>query len=89
MAGYLVLFILVSTPGLVWVKAVHGHWGFYDQSGPENLLLSNTLDHSVRSYEHNETYRNALKTLPLETMPIVGYIAQTALDRVEVRVVVR
>ena len=51
-----------------------------DKSGPENLLLSNTLDHSVRTYEHNSTYENVVHTIPLETIPILKYVFKTFLN---------
>jgi len=79
LAGYALVVVMVCTPALLWVKEVRGQWGFYDKSGPENLLLSNTLDHSVRTYEHNETYREVLKSVPLETGPIVEYVLKTFL----------
>ena len=78
--SYVLLVVMVCTPALFWVKEVRGQWGLYDKSGPENLLLSNTLDHSVRTYEHNETYREVLKTIPLETGSILKYVVKTFLD---------
>ncbi len=80
LTGYALLVALICTPALFWVKEVRGHWGLYDKSGPENLLLSNTLDHSVRNYEHNETYKEVIKTIPLETGPIFKYVANTFLS---------
>jgi len=80
LASYVLLVVMVCTPALFWVKEVRGQWGLYDKSGPENLLLSNTLDHSVRTYEHNETYREVLKTIPLETGSILKYVVKTFLD---------
>ncbi len=80
LTGYALVVIMVCTPALFWVKEVRGQWGLYDKSGPENLLLSNTLDHSVRTYEHNETYQEVLKTIPLKTGPILKYVVQTFLD---------
>jgi len=79
LAGYALVVVMVCTPALLWVEEVRGQWGLYDKSGPENLLLSNTLDHSVRTYEHNETYREVLKSVPLETGPIVEYVLKTFL----------
>jgi hypothetical protein len=78
--GYILLVAMVCAPALLWVKEVRGQWGLYDKSGPENLLLSNTLDHSVRTYEHNETYREVLESIPLETGPIFKYIFETIRD---------
>ncbi len=78
--GYVLLVAMVCAPALLWVKEVRGQWGLYDKSGPENLLLSNTLDHSVRKYEHNETYREVLETIPLETVPVLKYILETLRD---------
>jgi 4-amino-4-deoxy-L-arabinose transferase-like glycosyltransferase len=78
--GYILLVAMVCAPALLWVKEVRGQWGLYDKSGPENLLLSNTLDHSVRTYEHNETYREVLESIPLETGPIFKYILETIRD---------
>jgi tetratricopeptide (TPR) repeat protein len=80
LVSYVLLVVMVCTPALFWVKEVRGQWGLYDKSGPENLLLSNTLDHSVRTYEHNETYREVLKTIPLKTGPILKYVIKTFLD---------
>lgn len=81
LGGYILVIAMVCTPALLWVKEVRGQWGLYDKSGPENLLLSNTLDHSVRTYEHNETYQEVLKSIPLETGPIFNYILQTFWDQ--------
>lgn len=78
--GYVLLVAMVCAPALLWVKEVRGQWGLYDKSGPENLLLSNTLDHSVRKYEHSETYREILESIPLETGPIFKYILETIRD---------
>lgn len=78
-AGYVLVVGMVCASALFWVKEVRGQWGLYDKSGPENLLLSNTLDHSVRKYEHNETYEEVLKSVPLETGPIFKYILETFL----------
>lgn len=80
LGGYILVVAMVCTPALLWVKEVRGQWGLYDKSGPENLLLSNTLDHSVRTYEHNETYQEVLKSIPLETGPIINYVLQTFWD---------
>jgi hypothetical protein len=80
LGGYILVVAMVCAPALLWVKEVRGQWGLYDKSGPENLLLSNTLDHSVRTYEHNETYREFLKSVPLETGPISEYILKTFLN---------
>ena len=80
LAGYVLVVVMVCAPALFWVKEVRGQWGLYDKSGPENLLLSNTLDHSVRTYEHNETYREVLKSVPFEAGPIFEYILKSFLD---------
>ncbi|HIB42930.1 MAG TPA: hypothetical protein EYO37_02980 [Nitrospina sp.] len=80
LTGYVLVVVMVCTPALFWVKEVRGKWGLYDKSGPENLLLSNTLDHSVRTYEHNETYQEVLKSIPLETGPIFKYVLKSFLD---------
>ncbi len=80
LTGFSLIVLLVCAPGLFWVKEVRGQWGLYDKSGPENLLLSNTLDHSVRTYEHNETYQEVLKSISLKTGPVLEYILETIVD---------
>tara|TARA_B100000315_G_scaffold151864_1_gene140692 strand:+ start:11686 stop:13875 length:2190 start_codon:yes stop_codon:yes gene_type:complete len=76
--GFLVIFILTSTPLLVWVKVVRGKWGLYDQTGAENLLISNRIDHDPRIYPPQEIYFEYTKNVPLKILPIIHYISETA-----------
>ncbi|MFQ5717590.1 MAG: glycosyltransferase family 39 protein, partial [Nitrospinales bacterium] len=78
LSAYLAVFIAVSIPLLVWVHEVHGKWNFYDQTGPENLLLANTPDYPGRGYQLTEIYSEALEKLPLKTLPIMRLVVQTA-----------
>ncbi len=77
LAGYLFIFVLASAPSLAWVHAVHGSWGLYDRTGPENLLLANMVDHDPRIYGHGEGYNEIARTLPLETVPVLRYLLKT------------
>lgn len=81
LAGYLLVFILTSIPLLVQVHEVHGKWSFYDQTGPENLLLGNTPDYPGRGYQLTKTYKETLEKLPLEILPAMRFVIQTAWER--------
>lgn len=80
LTSYIAIFLLISMPSLVWVYVVHGSWSFYDQDGPETLLLSNMTDYSGRSYFHTEAYNEIIRTLPLKTVPVIIFLAQNALE---------
>ncbi len=80
LAPYLAVFVLVSAPLLVWVKTVHGKWGFYDQDGPETLLFANVTDYSGREFKFTPQYLETIQTVPLETGAVVEFIVKNALE---------
>lgn len=78
---YLFIFSLTSIPLLLWVHVVHGKWGFYDNMGPENLLISNLLDYDPRIYPSIETYAEIKSKIPLKTASIINHFFQDARER--------
>ncbi len=78
LAGYMIVFLFASAPLLVWVKQVHGSWGFYDRTGGENVYLANSLDSPVRRYRHIESYKDLTQSARLETAPAASLILEAA-----------
>ena len=66
---------------LNWVKIVHGKWGLYDQTGPENFLIANAPELSARKYGHTQAIKMIKDDLPSEIRPVLAYIVQSAWQR--------
>jgi len=72
------IFILCSIPLLYRGYLVHNHVVFYDQGGPETLLMSNLPDYPGRGYSHSSSFDSFLKNHPLTTPEVVKFLAQSA-----------
>ena len=77
---YTVIFILFSTPLLYRGYLVHDHIVFYDQGGPETLLMSNLPDYPGRGYTHSPMFYSFVNKHSLTTLPVIKFVLQTALE---------
>ena len=72
------VFILCSIPLLYRGYLVHNHVVFYDQGGPETLLMANLSDYPGRGYSHSPSFDSFLKSHPLTTPAVIKFLAQNA-----------
>jgi hypothetical protein len=72
------VFILCSIPLLYRGYLIHNHVVFYDQGGPETLLMSNLPDYPGRGYSHSSSFDSFLKNHPLTTPAVIKFLTQSA-----------
>ncbi len=72
------VFILCSIPLLYRGYLVHDRVVFYDQGGPETLLMSNLPDYPGRGYLHSPSFDSFLKNHPLTTSSVIKFLTQAA-----------
>ncbi len=72
------VFILCSLPLLYRGYLIHNRVVFYDQGGPETLLMSNLPDYPGRGYGHSPAFDSFLKNHPLTTSSVVKFLIQSA-----------
>jgi hypothetical protein len=72
------VFILCSIPLLYRGYLIHNHVVFYDQGGPETLLMSNLTDYPGRGYSHSSSFDAFLKNNSLTTSSVIKFLAQNA-----------
>jgi hypothetical protein len=75
---FTIVFILFSTPLLYRGYLVHNHLVFYDQGGPETLLMSNVPDYPGRGYRHSPIFNSFIKDNPLTTTSTINFLIQNA-----------